>query len=63
MQLATQVEELRASGSRVEIIFPDKTASEAFGVNVMDPSTRLPAAKAGYKQGKTLAGQLARFWL
>jgi hypothetical protein len=30
--------------------------------NVMDPSTRLPAARAGYEQGKILAGQLTGFW-
>jgi NTE family protein len=62
MQLATQVEELRAGGSGVETIFPDKKATDAFGVNVMDPSTRLPAARAGYEQGKILAGQLTGFW-
>lgn len=62
MHLATQVEELRAGGSRVETIFPDSNAIEVFGVNMMDPSTRPPAARAGYNQGRTLAEQLTEFW-
>jgi NTE family protein len=28
----------------------------------MDPSTRPPAAQAGYNQGQALAGQLTDFW-
>jgi NTE family protein len=62
MHLATQVDELRARGSRVETIFPDSNSRTAFGVNVMDPSTRLPAARAGYNQGRALAEQLTEFW-
>ncbi|HEX3426256.1 MAG TPA: patatin-like phospholipase family protein, partial [Acidimicrobiales bacterium] len=62
MHLATQVDDLRAGGSRVETIFPDSHSRNAFGVNVMDPSTRPPAARAGYDQGRALAGQLTDFW-
>jgi NTE family protein len=62
MHLAAQVDELRARGSRVETIFPDSSSRSAFGVNVMDPSTRPPAARAGYNQGRALAGQLTEFW-
>jgi len=62
MDLATQAGELRARGSRVETIFPDGDARDAFGTNLMDPSTRPPAARAGYNQGKALAGQLTEFW-
>jgi NTE family protein len=62
MQLAAQVEELRASGSRVETIFPDGVSLDAFGVNMMDPSTRPPAVRAGYHQGIAIAGQLTEFW-
>ncbi|MGW4774934.1 patatin-like phospholipase family protein [Nocardia sp. NPDC004278] len=60
--LATQVDELRTSGSRVETISPDSNARNAFGDNVMDLSRRAPAARAGYGQGKALAGQLTEFW-
>ena len=62
MHLATQVDELRARGSRVETIFPDSDAEHMFGANAMDPSLRPPAARAGYDQGTALAGQLAGFW-
>ena len=62
MQLAAQVDELRARGSSVETIFPDKNSRDAFGGNMMDLSTRPPAARAGYHQGRARAGQLADFW-
>lgn len=62
MQLAAQVDELRASGSRVETIFPDSNSEHMFGANAMDLSLRPPAARAGYKQGRALAEQLTEFW-
>jgi NTE family protein len=62
MQLAAQVDELRARGSSVETMFPDGHSLSAFGANMMDPSTRPPAARAGYNQGKTLAERLTKFW-
>jgi NTE family protein len=62
MALATQVQELRAGGSRVETIFPDGNSRDAFGGNMMDPSTRPPAARAGYQQGRALAEGLGEFW-
>jgi NTE family protein len=62
MQLAAQVDELRARGSLVETIFPDGNSRDAFGDNLMNPSTRPPAAQAGYNQGRALAEQLTAFW-
>ncbi|RNE62116.1 patatin-like phospholipase family protein [Cryobacterium tepidiphilum] len=62
MDLATQVAELRAGGSRVETVFPDDGAGDVFNVNAMDPSTRLQAARGGYEQGTALAEPLAAFW-
>jgi NTE family protein len=62
IHLAAQADELRARGSRVDTIFPDSNSRDAFGVNLMDPSTRPPAARAGYNQGRALAGQLTEFW-
>ena len=62
MHLATQVDELRARGSRVETIFPDSTSEHMFGANAMDLSLRPPAARAGYEQGRTRAEQLAELW-
>jgi NTE family protein len=61
-QLATQVDELRAAGSRVETIFPDSNSEHMFGANAMDLSLRPPAARAGYDQGRTVAEQLIEFW-
>jgi len=62
MDLATQVDELRAGGSRVETVFPDAGAGDVFDANALDPSTRLPAARGGYDQGRALAELLAKFW-
>jgi NTE family protein len=62
MDLATQVDELRSGGSRVETVFPDAGAGDVFNANALDPSTRLPAARGGYDQGRALAGQLSEFW-
>jgi NTE family protein len=62
IHLAAQVDELRARGSRVETILPDTSSRNAFGVNLMDPSTRPPSAQAGYNQGRALAEQLTEFW-
>ena len=62
MDLATQVDELRAGGSRVETVFPDRGAGDVFDANALDPSTRLQAARGGYDQGRALAGLLAEIW-
>ncbi len=62
MHLAAQVDELRAGGSDVETVLPDASALEAFGTNLMDPTTRAPAARAGYDQGRARAEQLSDFW-
>jgi NTE family protein len=61
-QVAAQVEELRARGSRVETIFPDSNSEHMFGANAMDLSLRPPAARAGYDQDRALAEQLTDFW-
>jgi NTE family protein len=62
MHLAAQAGELRAGGSRVETVLPDSDSRNAFGSNLTDLSTRPPAARAGYNQGRALAGQLTEFW-
>ncbi|HEY5273826.1 MAG TPA: patatin-like phospholipase family protein [Acidimicrobiales bacterium] len=50
--LASQVEALRNQGSHVEVITPDADSRAAMGTNQMDPATRIPAARAGFAQGK-----------
>ncbi len=62
MQLAAQVDELRAAGSSVEPIFPDSSSEHMFGANAMDPSLRPIAVQAGYDLGETLAERLSEFW-
>jgi NTE family protein len=62
LHLTAQVDELRARGSRVETIFPDGNCLSAFSLDFMDLSRRLPAARAGYDQGKAVAPQIADFW-
>lgn len=62
MHLATQVEELRADGSRVETIVPDSDAEHLFGAAAMDLSLRSQAARAGYDQATLVAERLSRSW-
>lgn len=62
MQLAAQIEELAAGGSRVEAIFPDSHSEHLFGSNAMDLSLRPTAAQAGYDRGQALAERISRFW-
>lgn len=60
--LATQLDELREGGSRVETIFPEPQAEHLFGADAMDLSLRPAAARAGYAQGVAAAKRLAGFW-
>ena len=60
--LSAQVEELRASGSKVETIMPTSSSQHLFGANAMDGSLRPAAARAGHEQGQALAQLIATFW-
>ncbi|GHG43456.1 patatin [Sinomonas cellulolyticus] len=62
MQLAAQVEELRAGGSAVQTVVPDRAALDAFGGNMMNLAARKPAARAGFEHGRALGKELAAFW-
>ena len=62
LHLETQVDALRAQGSRVELIFPGNDSEHLFGANAMDVSLRPAAAQAGYAMGKARAEQLVDFW-
>jgi len=62
MQLATQVDELRAGGSSVETICPESSSEHMFGAHAMDPSMRPAATRAGHEQGESLGDQLSEFW-
>lgn len=56
--LASQVDALRLEGSRVEVITPDPESRDAMGTNQMDLANRIPAARAGFAQGKAEAARL-----
>lgn len=66
VSLETAIETLRDGGARVEVVFPDDTTEATFasvGGNVLDPSVREGAARAGREQGHgaaVLAGPLWR---
>jgi len=62
MQLAAQIDELRARGSRVETLIPDRSSEHMFGANAMDLSLRSPAARAGFNQARAVVGQLTEIW-
>ncbi len=62
VDLASQVETLRADGSTVEVIYPDPSAEHLFGPNAMNLALRPEAAEVGYDQGVALAGRLTGFW-
>ncbi|MCI4658876.1 patatin-like phospholipase family protein [Cryobacterium zhongshanensis] len=62
LHLASQVDALRAGGSRVEMIFPESSADHLFGASAMDVSLRPSAAQAGYDQGRVRAERLMEFW-
>jgi NTE family protein len=60
--LDNEVKVLRDSGARVERVIPDEKSLEAFGLNLMDSSRRVDAAKAGIRQGQAEAARLASAW-
>ena len=61
-RLDAELDAVRQSGSRVELIAPDAPSLEAFGINLMDFRRRPGAAKAGLDQGRANAARLAELW-
>jgi NTE family protein len=56
------VERLSRTGSRVEVVYPDRACQEALiAGGAMNPAVRAPVAKAGRAQGLRLAKKLCRF--
>lgn len=53
-KLRAQIERLRRSATKVTLIKPDEAAVKAIGPDVLDPSRREPAARAGFAQAQTL---------
>jgi NTE family protein len=56
--LDAAVDTLRRSGARVDVVHPDEVSQAAFasvGGNLLDPSVREAAARAGREQGRRVA--------
>ncbi|MDN3355965.1 patatin-like phospholipase family protein [Actinomadura sp. DC4] len=60
--LKKQVGALRKQGAQVHVIELDADSEAAIGGALRDPSTRLPAAKAGHAQGVATAPAVAALW-
>ncbi len=57
-----EVEALRATGAKVELVVPDTDCLAVFGMNLMDGSKRGEIAAAGLRQGRNEAARLKAFW-
>ena len=57
-----QVEALRAAGSAVVLVSPDRAARSQMGRNVLDPSKRAAAAEAGKLQALRELDRVAAVW-
>ena len=53
-----EVNRLRASGHRVQLILPDQAAAHALGPNLMDPAACVPAAQSGRAQSAAVLADL-----
>lgn len=53
---------LRAAGSAVETIIPDRETLDAFGPDLMVPSRVMAAAEHGIRQGRAAADQIRALW-
>ncbi|MET8681677.1 patatin-like phospholipase family protein [Streptomyces sp. NPDC004647] len=57
-----QAAQLTASGARVVLLTPDRTARAAFGRNPLDPARRAAAARLGRAQAGAHAAAVAAVW-
>lgn len=58
----SQAEQLARQGARVSVITPDREARSAFGRNVLDPTKRAAAARAGRRQATTHLTEIRQVW-
>jgi NTE family protein len=57
-----EAHDLETSGARVMIVTADDAATAAFGPNPLDPAARPASARAGRRQGWSLASTVRAFW-
>jgi NTE family protein len=66
VSLEAELEQLRASHARVEVVHPDAATRAAFasvGGNLLDPSVCGPGVRAGLEQGRRITKEgLSAFW-
>jgi NTE family protein len=66
VSLEAAVDTLRSGGAQVVVVRPDEATEAAFaavGGNLLDPSVRESAARAGREQGRNIAGgDVASLW-
>ncbi len=60
--LSRQIAKLEQSGTRVQVIGPDRTAAAAMGNNPLNPARRAIAAQAGRAQGHLIATAFEQYW-
>jgi NTE family protein len=61
-KVGDQVARLRAAGSQVATVTPDRDARRAIGRNVLDPGRRAVSARAGHTQAATVAAEIRAVW-
>jgi NTE family protein len=59
--MSAQISRL-GSGVRSAVVAPDSAARSAIGMNVLDPTRRGPAARAGRKQATDVLDGVAKVW-
>lgn len=60
--LSDELQSLRESGCKVELIVPDAASLKSFGASIGDENHRAPPVRAGRLEGRYLAGQIAKLW-
>jgi NTE family protein len=60
--LGGELQTLRDSGCKVELIAPDAASLAAFGASIGDEHHRAPALEAGRVEGRSKANEIAAFW-
>ena len=65
LSLDAAVNTLRSRGAVVQVLHPDESTQAVLasaGGNLLDPSIREAAARAGRKQGRQMAGRVGALW-
>ncbi|MGW4587535.1 patatin-like phospholipase family protein [Amycolatopsis thermoflava] len=60
--LDDQVAALRRDGAAVLVVAPDAAAAEAIGPNLLDPTVREAAARAGFDQAARAVAEVSAVW-